>query len=254
MARNRCSMDIRDKTWRCPFCEAVYCNLFDQVRHVRQSHNDSASNSRKLSCPVNGCSAYFVNTSTYYKHIRKMHHYLYGRNLQNDFDLTLDSYTDTNESNEDYSELAARCDHVTDIISQDEHYSLNVLATNTSHTEQEDVKSVAARSLMKLKGDHHLSQRALDDIIQMNTEITQSVCKRIKTTTFHILQAHNISMDCYEEVQAQIDGHMDIEPFKGIHTAHLQKKYITTNFPYIVSVCIYIYIYIYIYICMYIYS
>lgn len=69
----------------------------------------------------------------------------------------------------------------------------------------------------------------------MNTEITQSVCKRIKPTTLHILQVHNISMDCYEEVQAQIDGHVDIEPFKGIHTAHLQKKYLSTNFPYIVS-------------------
>ena len=161
-----------------------------------------------------------------------MHHYLYGKNLQNDFDLTLDSYTDTNGSNEDYSELAAT--HDTGII-QAEHCSLNALAINTNHaSEQVDIKSVAARSLMKLKSDHHLCQRALDDIIQMNTEITQSVCKRIKTT-LHILQAHKINMDCYEEVQAQMDGQVDIEPFKGIHTAHLQKKYISTNFPYIVS-------------------
>ena len=119
---------------------------------------------------------------------------------------------------------------------QAEDCNLYELALNQSHSEGEDFKSVAARSLLKLKSSHRLSQRALDDIIQMNTDITQSVCKRIKTTTLQILEAHNVSMNYCEEVQAHIERDVHTEPFKDIHTAYLQNKYISTNFPYIVSI------------------
>ena len=81
-----------------------------------------------------------------------------------------------------------------------EDCNLYELAVNQTHSEEEDFKSVVASSLLKLKSSHRLSQRVLDDIIQINADITQSVCKKIKTTTFQILEAHNISMDCYEEV------------------------------------------------------
>ena len=209
------------------------------MSHIRKAHSGCTTNSRKLSCPVNGCSkVQFINTSTYYKHVRKIHHDLYfGRHLQND--VIFDSYMDTEdvEDGSQHNEFLEEIPAGSDTGLQDGN--LNGLTVSTSDIEQaqfggdSNYQSVAARSLLKLKSDHHLSQRALDDIMQMNIDITQSLCQTLKINTLNILQRHNVSMECYQEVQAQIGKHN--EPFNGLHTAHLQKKYISTNFPYIVS-------------------
>ena len=222
-----------DETWQCPFCKAKYCYLFDQVSHIRKAHN-GCTNSRKLSCPVNGCSkVQFVNTSTYYKHVRKFHHDLYFERLRQKY-LTFNSYMDTEAVAEDQSEHDEFPAAGSDTDMQDCSY--NGLSVRISYNElEEDYQAVAARALLKLKSDHRLSQHALDDIIQMNTDITQSLNNVIKLNTLDILRKHNVSVECYQEVQAQLDKLN--EPFEGLHTAHLQKKYISTNFPYIVSAC-----------------
>ena len=103
-----------DETWQCPFCKAKYRYLFDQVSHIRKAHN-GCTNSRKLSCPVNGCSkVQFVNTLPYYKHVRKFHHDLYFERLGQNILPSILTYMDTEAVEEDQSEhkpLIAVCYH-----------------------------------------------------------------------------------------------------------------------------------------------
>ena len=58
-------------SWKCTLCKAMYWNLPTLVSHIRASHSHEAGLS--FQCGINNCEQTFHNTTTFYKHVRKLH-------------------------------------------------------------------------------------------------------------------------------------------------------------------------------------
>jgi len=133
----------------------------------------------------------------------------------------------------DVDDIGPEINNEFELVNEDTMQDSCFISSSTDY-QRVDYKSVAASSLLKLKLDHRLSQRTVDDILQMNQDISQNLCQNIKHSVFEVLREHCVSNDCFKDVQSTFDK-CDL-PFEGLHSAYLQKKYISTNFPYFVRV------------------
>jgi len=82
--------------------------------------------------------------------------------------------------------------------------------THFEHTEQHayNDSNSAARSLMQFKTDYHLSQKALDHVIEMNQLFVRDCCQNIKNDLSRIFEKHCVANKCREEVRKRMDEYM----------------------------------------------
>jgi len=179
---------VTHDVWKCPMCTAVYCTLFDQVSHIRSTHNRSViSSENTLSCPVNGCSSlrHFKNTAMYYRHVRKQHHDLYlgysgnksndsfcgktGSELDAKLPSTYGSEVEDMDTLDHCELIEIQGDENDEICSMEvgcpvepsvEPTQSQLIAECESCTGTIMMHFDAARSLLKLKSDYNLTQKA----------------------------------------------------------------------------------------------
>ena len=218
-----------DLVRKCPLCKAYYSSLFEQVTHVRNAHSSSKV---QFSCIIEECGSQFVNTNTYYKHVRNFHHEEYFK-----VQLTSDASPDVDLPSSSNEELPPTC---------------TLAAFNTGHAENNEVdfegdasslcstisyKETAAKYLMRLKLDHKLSQKALDVVVEMNKDMVKAVTDDLKAKVENELQCHNASLELYQGINNVFESDV-MNPLEGLKSAYLQRKYIESHFPYVVSIAI----------------
>ena len=210
-------------------CNGNYCTLFEQVSHVRNAHS---TGDFKFSCGIEGCSSEFSKTNSYYKHVRKDH-----------FDEYFTSTDKTALVSNSSQRKSVENDHTSEEIhlSGDEYDNQQVGENVDFHEDydvlpnkyQESYQKDAALHLLRLKSSHNLSQRALDDVISANSALVSAITEHIKVDVSAVLQSSGINSELCEQVESIIESHGN--PFKDLQSAYLQKKFLTTNFPYVVS-------------------
>ena len=93
---------------------------------------------------------------------------------------------------------------------------------------------VAAGILVSLKEKHHLSQPALDEVVEMTEAICGHVLDQANSEVLAVAQRYNVdSQSPFIQELLQCLGNIS-SPLTGLHTAYRQQKYVETSFPYVV--------------------
>ena len=154
------------QTFKCEKCCCTCISLFELVSHVRAVH--SSDQNLLLSCGVAGCQDVFHSTSTWYQHIRSCHLFEY--------------YQPTDTISESTANKSDTSDHETLMCLRLEPSTSASIECHTDEMEMNPPEkmnpsrsNLAAGMIIKLKEECGLSQRAMNEVIN----ITGFICDHV---------------------------------------------------------------------------
>lgn len=188
-------------------CEARYVSLYDLASRASGSFSWALS----PRCGVRGCPRSFQQANSWYRHIRNSHSSEYqsrepfpnlddangGLHLElmvvNPPESPVHSIQDPNESTFDDNQPGSDSQQT---VPENPHFILS---------------DVAAGLLMKLKDKHHLSQTALDDVVETTSSVWEHVLQEVHIAIQEVANKRNMNpqssfledvMDCiYQDWQ-----------------------------------------------------
>lgn len=116
--------------------------------------------------------------------------------------------------------------------SNDMMYSV---AENSDEGHSSTSHSIAAMYLTKLR-ECGLSQRAIDEVVLMNSVVVENLLQEIKHEVLSRLSSNEIAEDMplAQEIGDLLDTYP--RPTEGLETAYRQQAYLQRHFPYVVSI------------------
>lgn len=177
--------------WLCQLCDGRYVTLFSLVSHVRAAHGNM-----KWICEVNKCSQTFLKANSWCRHVRREHAAVYyGRDMRRQVSDNL-SEDHSNDHSDEHSDEHG--DEHSDEHGDEQHQDIDISDNDSEcanlrllpddigdpSCESDQIAppdrenacfmshDVAAGILVSLKEKHHLSQPALDEVVEM----TEAIC------------------------------------------------------------------------------
>jgi len=180
----------------CSMCPFFSVEVDELVHHFTTKHRNSTN--FIIHCSAVGCGVSFNSLRQFQKHCSRQHQNI----LLNQEEL---------EDN--------------DVIVQDNDVILQDNVVNEDQNVNE-LTFCEAQFILKLKNEHNLSQRAIEDIIIS----TKFVLKQYSNVTKNQLHAHlnNGTLNA-----AILDESFGGEPFEGLETEYLQEKFFEKNLSYV---------------------
>ena len=188
-----------------------------------------------LVCGVRGCPRSFQQASSWYRHIRNAHSNEYQNRepFPNLDDANGGLHSELMVVNPPESPVHSIQDPDEPAFDDDQPGS------DSQQTVPENPhfisRDVAAGLLMKLKDKHHLSQIALEDVVETTSSVCEHVLQEVHIAIQEAANKHNVNpqspflqdvMDCIETAT---------NPLQELGTAYRQQAYVAKHFPYVVS-------------------
>lgn len=232
--------------WICGFCGVPDDRLRLAMRHINNAHFDDEEYC--IQCGIDGCAKYYKIPDSWYRHVRSKHAKLYydkerkstrevigdPHNIQEE-EMELSDHETYREEEEDRAAnaeaVAGDGDIVDDLVAQAEAEAEG----DQSYAGQiELLNQKAAIYIMGIKTKHSLTQKAMDDIKKGCEDMVQSVAAHMEQNIRERIQLDD-TMDNKEAVEYHTQKALKYlhNPFKNIHTAYKQKRFIRKNWNYV---------------------
>ena len=189
----------------CDYC-SFRCGLKSQlVRHLFEAHSSEAD--FNYTCSIGGCAHFFQSASKYssfLSHVNRKHPN--WQSLLNSVEPPhtagmMDVDQDDNSTLIHGNSVAGNDDHDLSLDSETSMLSPTFTA----------VTNVAAKFLLILKEQHHLSQSAIDFTVVSVNELVGLICKKLKCSVEEVFQENEIPTmgdidKCFESFTSPLDG------------------------------------------------
>ena len=196
--------------WDCPMCSYFAApTLKGVVRHIGAVHSFDAA--FHVHCGIGSCPKTYTNWHSYKKHMYSRH-----RDIL-DVSSSYVALPPVNSMTESAVENA------------DEH----ALEIPTEPTSQVDKKFSTALFIMKAKEVNKISQSSLNALLQDVTAMMERKISRLEEDVSLALGARGMEMDT--ELQSLFRKPELVQPFQGLDTEFLQKKFFRETFGLLVS-------------------
>ena len=208
---------------QCPLCGYQVLKLQQLVSHLRLVH--SGDPNFELVCGIGGCQQEFHAFSAFSSHVYRSHRAALGL-------LTEDPSDKESPSSSQQEVIVAdnEMDCGDAVYSNWEEIYNPVLL----HSEPEQ-QLAAAKFLLGLKENKHISQTAIDDVVSGCGILISGMVNSLKVIVQRKLVDAGVANAVIEDINDAISELPD--PFSGLQTAYLQNKFYKDHFHYVVSLC-----------------
>ena len=215
---------------QCALCGFLSPSLDLHISHLRLVH--SADSSFYVRCDFDGCLEEFRAFSAYNSHIYRKHRVALG--LEKPVELEVEVDTGHQSDYLATVELPYPGDSNSEQqLHESGHQWCMCHTAPKAYTEQN------AEFLMSLTEGKQLSQAAIEEVIEGCRRIHNQAVSQYRQKINQKLVEAGIDLSIISEIE-------QTDPFVGLHSAHLRKKYYKKHFGYLVSVFVmYIHIYMF---------
>jgi hypothetical protein len=243
------------EVWSCRSesdCQAQYETLYDLVSHMRNVHPACT-----ITCQVNGCEQEFSTASVWYWHVRRNHITLYTTRKRRSNTFAVKTM-ECPEEDDDQSQfgLCLQIPHNSATIGEsilDKTMETVVIADKDENatTEEQDsdskaeetlnecavcdekvVKDRAMSWLIKLREVHHLSDKALADVIEMS----KALHLHFATSVESVLETVQKDSTCQTSCMQKLRNHLAFD-FTGaldsLKSSYQRRLHIAGNYHFV---------------------
>ena len=201
-------MTTINKKYICSVCLNFAAPNFESVlRHIGSVH--SCEPNLHLTCGIKGCPRTYTSYRCFRKHLFKSHV----------------AFMDTSTSEQPSNSL--------DINNDDDQ---TLLPSNSAALQpQTTPKHAAALFLLKAKGGHRVSQRALDGLIGEFSELLSTTVTSVGNAVKECIGDSGVDSETMTKINELFSNRVYTMPFEGLQTAYLQQRYYAKFFNLVVS-------------------
>ena len=211
---------------RCALCGYQVLKLLQLVSHLRLVH--SGDPNFELVCGIGGCQQEFRTFSAFSSHVYRSHRAALGLLA------------------EDPSDKGSPPSSSQQVTVADNEMDCGILELQPSNWEETrnpvllysepEQQLAAAKFLLGLKENKHISQTAIDDVVSGCGILISGMVNSLKVIVQRKLLEAGVAYAVIEDINDAVSELPD--PFSGLQTAYLQNKFYKDHFHYVVSLCI----------------
>ena len=213
----------------CQLCELEFPSIRTYISHIRLVHSNEARFT--LVCGISGCTTSLGSFGAFNSHVYRHH--------RNELDLKEKSINSALPLQDNWQEnidpIPVTENECTELHVENNQCSSCLLVTS------ESVQQQSAKFILRLSQQHHLSQRAISDIIQKFQEHSEFVAASVSSVIAHKMISQGIVAPGTVPQICHVNDDDIPNIFAGLETSYLQENYYMKNFKFVVSQIMHIY-------------